>query len=305
MDPWITLTEEQARFVAQQPLAMLPIAAVTLLLLAWRGCFSPRAFDAAPRRDIGLGLRDVIVAVALTAAGIVTFQIVALQLLGREGVARLDEAPAMTAVAMIVLGQLLVQLPPAVYLFWRAARARRGWLRIGLAPRRPIRDACLAIVAGVATLPIVLALLIIGTIAEALLHQPPDAFGHRLLVVLVSGDTPPAARLMLIGSVVLIGPVLEELLYRGLLQSAVVQLTGMRWMAIFAVSAVFAVMHLGAAAWYTLPGLMALSIAFGWTYERTGSLLPPILLHILFNAFNVTIAMYGGDAPPPEGPIVV
>ena len=46
--------------------------------------------------------------------------------------------------------------------------------------------------------------------------------------------------------------------------------------------------------WHTLPSLFALSIALGYNYERTGRLLPPLLIHALFNAVNLSTMAHAG-----------
>lgn len=74
-------------------------------------------------------------------------------------------------------------------------------------------------------------------------------------------------------------PLVEELLFRGFLQNALARLLPI-WAAILLSSFAFALVHLQP---YAIPGLMSLSIAFGYLYHRTGSLRTNILLHILNN----------------------
>lgn len=75
-------------------------------------------------------------------------------------------------------------------------------------------------------------------------------------------------------------PVVEELLFRGLLQNALARFVPI-WGAILLSSLVFAAVH---GQPYAIPGLMSLSIAFGYLYHRTGSLRTNIILHMLNNA---------------------
>ncbi len=153
-------------------------------------------------------------------------------------------------------------------------------------------------VAFVVSLPIVLALLAVGALVGSWVGHAPPSIAHELLLVLVDERATPGMRAGLVAAVVLVGPALEEGLYRGLLQSSIAEtLGGRRWAAIWATGVFFAVMHLGAATVHTLPALLALAVALGWLYERTGSLLPSIVLHALFNAFNVaiTLAAFGGE----------
>lgn len=75
-------------------------------------------------------------------------------------------------------------------------------------------------------------------------------------------------------------PIVEELLFRGLLQNALARFIPF-WGAILLSSLVFAAVH---GQPYAIPGLMSLSIAFGYLYHRTGSLRTNIILHMLNNS---------------------
>jgi uncharacterized protein len=75
-------------------------------------------------------------------------------------------------------------------------------------------------------------------------------------------------------------PVAEELLFRGFLQRALANYLPI-WAALLLSSLAFALVHGQPAA---IPALMALSMAFGYIYYRTGSLRTNIILHILNNA---------------------
>jgi membrane protease YdiL (CAAX protease family) len=95
-----------------------------------------------------------------------------------------------------------------------------------------------------------------------------------------------------------IGPaILEEVLYRGLLQRGLREwkvLGG--WGAIVATSGIFVFMHAPIVPAYALPPLFILSLGLGWCYEKTGRLLAPMVLHGLFNAGNLALAL-GASGP--------
>jgi membrane protease YdiL (CAAX protease family) len=97
---------------------------------------------------------------------------------------------------------------------------------------------------------------------------------------------------MLVSALVL-APLFEEVIYRGLVQSAMLTHFGpaARWPIILAAALLFAAIHAGAVAWHVLPGLMVLGVLLGWLYERTGSLLAPVLVHMGFNLLNVVLAL--------------
>lgn len=100
---------------------------------------------------------------------------------------------------------------------------------------------------------------------EALAHEAPSLGATAALCV---------------GAVV-IAPIAEECFFRGLLQTVLSNLLGSRWRAIGLSAAVFALMHSDQA--HAVPPLAALAVILGYAYERHGSLLVPILLHVAFN----------------------
>ena len=91
----------------------------------------------------------------------------------------------------------------------------------------------------------------------------------------------------------IIAPLLEEMVFRGLLQTLLIDTLGRRarWTAVLTASLIFALIHAAAVSWHGWPGLFVLGVVLGWLYERTGSLLPCYLAHALFNAANIAAAL--------------
>ena len=83
-------------------------------------------------------------------------------------------------------------------------------------------------------------------------------------------------------------PVLEELLFRGVLFGGLTKIMPI-WPAIFLSGLVFAVIHVNAA---TLIPLWFLGGAFAWLYVRTGTLLAPMAVHFTFNAINLALCPF-------------
>lgn len=86
-------------------------------------------------------------------------------------------------------------------------------------------------------------------------------------------------------ALVITGPILEELLFRGLILSGSLKhTTAVR--AILFSTLLFAFSHL-------VPSQMAAAIvigsAIGWLYYKTGSIIPAILIHVVFNMGNYLI----------------
>ena len=93
----------------------------------------------------------------------------------------------------------------------------------------------------------------------------------------------------------LCAPIVEETLYRGILQQSLRRLGLGRWWAILATSGLFALLHIPMLSTEVMLGslaaLYAAGILFGWIREQTGRLDAPIVAHILFNAFNLVFAL--------------
>lgn len=86
--------------------------------------------------------------------------------------------------------------------------------------------------------------------------------------------------------VVLVGPAVEEAVFRGALQEGVAARAGV-WPGIVLQAALFAAFH---RSWWLLFPMFVLGVVLGWLTERTDSLWPPVALHALYNAITVAAA---------------
>ncbi len=94
---------------------------------------------------------------------------------------------------------------------------------------------------------------------------------------------------------VAIAPVAEEFIFRGMLYPFVKQ-CGWPRLAWFGVSFLFALIHWNAAAFIPL---FLLALVLTWLYERTDSLLVPIMAHALFNAVNlILLCLFQNELQP-------
>jgi len=100
-------------------------------------------------------------------------------------------------------------------------------------------------------------------------------------------------RISLIISAIVLAPVFEEFLFRGMLQSSielylesmgVVQRSVLRWMAITVTSLLFAAIHMQ---FWMMPPIFFLSLCLGYAYARTRNLWVTMIVHALFNASSV------------------
>ncbi len=164
------------------------------------------------------------------------------------------------------------------------ARRLKGF---GLNLRTMVPDLGAAVVNLISALPLVLLGIWLMTYLGRLFVGPDFNMQANEGLTVVIGNSQPSLRALMFVFLVLIAPVFEEMLFRGLLQSVIRGLTPGPWAAIVITSVFFAVSH----PLTHLPALFVLSCCMGYAYEKSGSLLRPIFIHVLFNAANITVAL--------------
>ena len=143
--------------------------------------------------------------------------------------------------------------------------------------------------------PITQAVGLLGGMAQAwLTGEVPPEIAHRTLQLLIDASPGVTAWAAVICIAVIPG-VIEELLYRGLLQTSLHRLGPWghttQWQAVILTSLIFAFMHVGAVELHALAALFVLSLGFGWAYAKTGRLAASITMHIGFNTGNLLLAV--------------
>jgi membrane protease YdiL (CAAX protease family) len=197
-----------------------------------------------------------------------------------------DETELVAArnVMMLALDAMMIAVMLAAgYLLF--ARRLKGF---GLNPKTLPKDAGWAAVNLVAVYPLIMGGVAAALFAGRLLRGDDFAIEtHQSLAELAKFEQ-LWVRILVIFLVVGIVPVFEEMLFRGLMQSALKSLLPGTWPAVLITSALFALVHSPTHAL----GIFALSCGLGYAYERSGSLFRPILMHIFFNAISVAALMW-------------
>jgi membrane protease YdiL (CAAX protease family) len=152
----------------------------------------------------------------------------------------------------------------------------------GLRNAHLLRSLALAVGVLLLVLPVVLGLQQVSVLVlERLGWRPED---QRAVDLLVNADSWWMRGYLAFFAVVL-APVAEEFIFRGLLYPFVKQL-GWPKLAWIGVSLLFAFIHLNAP---TFIPLFVLALGLTWLYEKTDCLLAAITVHSLFNATNLLI----------------
>lgn len=102
---------------------------------------------------------------------------------------------------------------------------------------------------------------------------------------------------VIIFSAILGAAIIEELIFRAFVQTALLRMMGSTWLAVIITSVVFAIVHRAgdAVPWHAIPALFVLSLAIGVAYERFKGLGVPIAMHAGFNAINIALVLWMAD----------
>ncbi|MCW5766959.1 MAG: CPBP family intramembrane metalloprotease [Phycisphaeraceae bacterium] len=169
-------------------------------------------------------------------------------------------------------------------------RAPPGVAPAGACPMRSAGAMGMGMLGLVVLYPVLFAAGFVGAMGhQALTGEPPDLIAHSGLADMVASRGDPWV-FALVGCAVLGAPVVEEIIFRGLLQTGLGRLMPRRWMAVGVAAGLFALVHAPTVPWHAIGVLAVLGVAMGVAYERRGSILAPIGMHVAFNALNVALA---------------
>jgi len=163
------------------------------------------------------------------------------------------------------------------------ALMRGEFRRFGLSGDRIRRDCVWAALTYLVIWPVCTGL---GLLIVWVTSRPPPV--HDVLTLLRVGTMPAWGTIALWVSAVAISPAAEELFFRGLLQTTIRGYVDRPWLAIAIASAGFGLMHYRQPE-YVVP-LAVLGAVLGYLYEHTGSLIAPILVHVLFNSCSMILS---------------
>lgn len=153
--------------------------------------------------------------------------------------------------------------------------------KLGLSASNFFRDVFIGIAGYVAAMPVLAAsLLLIVWLATVLNYDPPV---EPILRLFLEERSVPFLLYATVFATVC-GPIMEEIFFRGFMYSALKKKTGVIG-AIIASSFIFSILHTNVTGF--LP-IMILGALLAYLYERTGSLVPSITMHIIHNTGMMT-----------------
>lgn len=164
-----------------------------------------------------------------------------------------------------------------------------SFARLGFQSRRLAAELTVVCMGLVVLIPLALTTSWLAGLIVQLFGGEVPKVGHTLLAKMYEADSPLTSGL-LVFSAVMLAPIYEEIVYRGVFQTFLVNLFGAgraaAWGALIVAAALFALVHLSAAPWQAMPSLFIVGLVLGYVYEATGSLWSSVLIHAGFNAFN-------------------
>lgn len=254
--------------------AVIAFSVVVVVRMILRGALSEKHLQLGPTRD----LHEPMIVYVIGAYLVLSYAVLKL----------------LVSSAWAYQMQFAVELMPFVIiglLLGRARQAEAGLRKVGLLPRHPERDAKWGLMGGVIGFGLAGLSGIIAVALLTMLGEPVPEVAHETLVTLQQ-EFSLNLLISIIISAVIMAPLLEELVFRGVLQTTLMHLMkGRRWPAMLITAAVFSAIHAWVVPAQGLLPLFVLGLVFGYLYERTGSLLTPILAHAVFNAMNIAVAM--------------
>jgi len=251
------------------------VAGVVLILLYWLGMLKPSRLDEGPKRPMKH--------MPIAWAALVMFA--------------MSIWPFPTKAPMAGLAMLLGVLLGVAWVLLSTWHDSKGLRTLGLIPARPWRESLAGLLGLVVAMPLVSAATMLMAGLAMLIGQETPSVGHEALREMQNTNAPDRLAMLILGAVV-VAPILEEILFRGVVQTGLGRLLGWkkRWRIVLIASLLFAMTHTDVALWQTIPALAVLGFVLGYLYERHGSLLPCILAHAGFNAFNIALVLFVVDS---------
>ncbi|MBI5388662.1 MAG: CPBP family intramembrane metalloprotease [Verrucomicrobia bacterium] len=207
--------------------------------------------------------------------------------LGRllPGLAKADREFAAFAVGAVMFqGAALV----LVHFFLREHGV--GWREgFGLSWAGPGRTLALAALAVLVVVPLAS---LIGSASDWVLTRLKITSGLQVAVKMLQNRPPPGQLAFFAATAILLAPVAEEVLFRGILYPTLKQ-SGHPRLALWVTSMLFASTHVNLLAFVSLTFL---ALVLTWLYEKTDNLLTPIFAHVLFNAVNFGVIVWAPDS---------
>lgn len=138
--------------------------------------------------------------------------------------------------------------------------------------------------------PMMIGMMLIGEFITSLIPVTGSVFGNLYEIYSKMFDSIFQDKYIMVVMVVIIAPILEEIIFRGIIMKGMLNGGSKLWVAILVSSLLFGLVHGNP---WQFAGAVLLGAVFGLVYYKTKTLLLPILLHAFNNLTAVLIVEYG------------
>ncbi len=169
-------------------------------------------------------------------------------------------------------------------IYWVKRRFKEPLSHIGLTAKNLFKNIAVGVLSYLALLPVLLgSIFIVAMIAQIFSYEPPP----QMVVQLYLKESQNASLVFFTFFVAIAGPAIEEIFFRGFAYQAFRARFGVRF-AIVVTAGIFALLHWHLAAF--LP-IFILGLCLSSLYEKTGSLVPSMTLHMIHNLIMVGMTL--------------
>jgi len=186
----------------------------------------------------------------------------------------------------------------AVIIFLVRASFARKLKGFGLNIRFVHKDFFAAFLNLLSVWPLMMAAITLTMLIGKLVFGPEYQISQHEQLELITAYPRWQLRILVFVVAVVIAPVLEEMIFRGLFQTVIRSFFESRnskletrsrvWLPIFISAGLFSIVHGNVPHW---PALFLLGVCLGYAYEKSGSLFRPIFIHAFFNAITVILVL--------------
>lgn len=177
---------------------------------------------------------------------------------------------------MIINSSFMDALTIVFILYFTIGQYKEKAVSLGISLKNFFRNICYGITGYVATVPILVSALIVIMAVTKIIHYVPE---RQPIVDVFLKEKGMSFLIYTSLFAAIVGPVIEELFFRGFIYNALKRYAGTIASAIIT-AAIFSALHTNIVGF--LP-IMILGLLLAYLYEKTGTLVAPITVHIIHN----------------------
>lgn len=185
---------------------------------------------------------------------------------------------------MVINSSILDTLVVVFILYFTVRKYKTKLIALGISSKNISRNIFYGIIGYIAVAPILLTTLIVISVVMNFMHYAPK---EQAVVRLFMKEEDGGFLLYTVIFASLIGPIIEELFFRGFMYNALKKYIGIFWAAVGTAS-IFAMLHTYAVGFIPI---LLLGLLLAYLYEKTGTLVAPMTVHMIHNTSMVLLVL--------------